>query len=262
MKAMLLFVTDIDGTVFDGVYSGSGSGSEFAEVWERHSEGALLAYNTGRSLADGLELIERTELPQPDYFIGSVGTEIYDYSQKKLLLDWNESLVPNWEPGRIDRLVPAFAAGCERQPLACQSEFKRSWFWRDQSEHAIARLKDGLTAENISAQVVYSSSLDLDLLPLAANKGNALCWLAAKLGIAITEVVVAGDSGNDVSMFEPPGVRGIVVANAEPNLRRLIDQMIAHSHYLASMPCAAGVAEGLTALTAGRNHLYPPLKLS
>jgi hydroxymethylpyrimidine pyrophosphatase-like HAD family hydrolase len=58
-------------------------------------------------------------------------------------------------------------------------------------------------------------------------------------------VVVSGDSGNDVEMFVPPRdgspYRGIVVGNADADLKRLKGEHIYH----AQAACAAGVLEGL-----------------
>jgi len=92
--------------------------------------------------------------------------------------------------------------------------------------------------------VIYSSARDLDVLPLTANKGNALRWICQRLGIELNEVVVCGDTGNDSSMFIVPGVRGIAVGNAEAELLEAVRRTDA---YLAKGECAAGVMEGLKA---------------
>ena len=99
-----------------------------------------------------------------------------------------------------------------------------------------------LLEAGLSAQVIYSTDQDLDVLPLAANKGNAITWLARHLDVGLDEVVVAGDSGNDSSMFLLEGVRGIAPGNASPELLREIKGADA---YLASRTCASGVVEGL-----------------
>ncbi len=91
--------------------------------------------------------------------------------------------------------------------------------------------------------MVYSSSRDLDILPRAATKGGALHWLCDQLNIPLTDVVVAGDTGNDSSMFDLAGVNGIVVRNAQPEL---LEATIGHDHvYHARQIMADGVVEGL-----------------
>jgi hydroxymethylpyrimidine pyrophosphatase-like HAD family hydrolase len=90
--------------------------------------------------------------------------------------------------------------------------------------------------------VVYSSSRDLDVLPADANKGNALRWLAARLEIDTKDIVVAGDSGNDTSMFFVPQVNGIVVGNGRSEL---LEAVAGQNVYHARAHSADGVVEGL-----------------
>src|SRR5690606_12125543 len=103
-------------------------------------------------------------------------------------------------------------------------------------------LKEALKEAGVGAQVVYSSARDLDVLPAPANKGNALRWLCRRLGVKLEEVIVAGDTGNDASMFQLPGVRGIVVENAEPEL---LQAVLGTDTHHAKGACAAGVLDGM-----------------
>ena len=91
-------------------------------------------------------------------------------------------------------------------------------------------------------KVVYSSSRDLDILPRNATKGGALRWLCERLGVPLDTVLVAGDSGNDSSMFRLPGVRGIVLENTLPELYEATVDVPTYSsrHILAD-----GVLDGL-----------------
>lgn len=59
---------------------------------------------------------------------------------------------------------------------------------------------------------------------------------------------VNGDSGNDIELFELPGVRGCVVANAHPELRQYAEAAIkgGSTHIaIAMQPCAGGIVETL-----------------
>lgn len=61
-------------------------------------------------------------------------------------------------------------------------------------------------------------------------------------------VQVNGDSGNDIELFEVPGVRGCVVANAHAELREYATAAIAAGRsniHIASQPCAGGIVETL-----------------
>lgn len=59
---------------------------------------------------------------------------------------------------------------------------------------------------------------------------------------------VNGDSGNDIELFEVPGVRGCVVANAHPELRQFAEAAVAagSTHIaIATQPCSGGIVETL-----------------
>lgn len=90
--------------------------------------------------------------------------------------------------------------------------------------------------------MIYSSSRDLDVLPQYANKGNALKWLMQWLDISESETLVSGDTGNDNSMFQIDGIRGIIVENAQPEL---FLETIERPTFTATKPFADGVLEGL-----------------
>jgi len=67
-------------------------------------------------------------------------------------------------------------------------------------------------------------------------------WLCQRLHISATQVLVAGDTANDASMFLLPGVHGIIVENALPELYVEVDRL---RIYLAQAAMADGVIEGL-----------------
>jgi glycogen debranching enzyme len=110
------------------------------------------------------------------------------------------------------------------------------------TDQAIQQLEDLLNAEGLTVSVVYSSARDLDILPKMANKGNALGWLMNELGMKAEDVIVAGDTGNDSAMFLIPGIRGIIVENAQPELSA---RTLSVHPYQAQDYCADGVLEGL-----------------
>jgi len=66
-------------------------------------------------------------------------------------------------------------------------------------------------------QFVRSGEYFFDILDLGVTKGNALKYLAKMLDISMDEIVVFGDSPNDLSMFNEAGLR-IAVANSYPEV--------------------------------------------
>ncbi|MGB1605868.1 MAG: HAD family hydrolase, partial [Promethearchaeia archaeon] len=60
--------------------------------------------------------------------------------------------------------------------------------------------------------------LFVDIMPAAAGKGLALTYVRQTLfGMLADECLVAGDSGNDVAMFQGDVERGIMVRIATPS---------------------------------------------
>jgi uncharacterized protein (DUF1330 family) len=119
------------------------------------------------------------------------------------------------------------AAGNDPAELERQFKFERR----------IAAEEETLT----HADLVYSSSKYLDVLPQRASKGNALTYLAFKWGIPLERFLVAGDSGNDLDMFRPTSLN-VVVANHTPGMEVLRGRPHV---YFAKEPHAGGILEGM-----------------
>lgn len=62
----------------------------------------------------------------------------------------------------------------------------------------------------------------IDIAKNGCSKKNAIHILADKLGIKQEEIIVMGDGGNDISMFECAGLK-IAMANAEKYLKEKAD---------------------------------------
>lgn len=68
-----------------------------------------------------------------------------------------------------------------------------------------------------------SSWIDnFEVMPEGIDKGQALCELASRLGIAQSEVVAFGDSDNDIPMLRWAG-HGIAMENAQPEVKAIAD---------------------------------------
>ncbi len=235
-----LFSTDLDGTLLGNPESTQ----RFVSAWETLTpdERPLLVYNSGRLVEDMQQLVADGELPRPDLYIGGVGTEIFDAREDRLLDDWLAELDQGWDRDRVHEILNE-QPDLSIQPDRYQNAHKSSWYLRNAKTERLQEL-ERLVAENgIQAKLVYSSARDLDLLPSAATKGGALRWLCKHLGIPLSSVVVAGDTGNDSSMFNVPGVHAIAVLNAQPEL---LEATIGHPHlFHAHQIMADGVVEGL-----------------
>jgi sucrose-6F-phosphate phosphohydrolase len=238
-SSIRLFSTDLDGTLLGNPEAAW----RFAETWQSLPAGRrpLLVYNTGRTVADTQSIVSARQLPEPEFIIGSVGTELHGS-----LYNWGGEFCAqfgrDWDVERIDEIVGSIP-GVKRQPGPGHCHpFKSSWFWNRARADELGRLEDQLREAGLQVVVIYSCRYFLDIVPARAGKGRALEWLCQRLGMPTSEVLVAGDTANDSAMFLLADVNGIVVENALPELVAITD---ARRTYLARQPMADGVLEGL-----------------
>lgn len=246
MSAIKIFSSDLDGTLLGNPEATT----RFRDFWAGLPEDRkpLLAYNSGRTVADMLSLLDEGLLPRPDWLIGSVGTQIYQMAAGEYDESFAQAFAHGWNLAAVEAIVSALP-GVERQPPQFLHPYKSSWYLERAEAETIKALEDTLAGAGIDATVVYSSARDLDILPAHADKGKALQWLCRNLNIETENALVAGDSGNDSSMFGLPGVRGIVVENAQPEL---YEATVHLPVFCSSRVLADGVIEGL-----GHYGLHP-----
>jgi sucrose-6F-phosphate phosphohydrolase len=237
MTAAGMLVSDVDGTLLGDDDALQAFADWFAPL--AHPEKFRLAYASGRFLDSLRASIRATALPAPDAVIGGVGTDIVQYPSGESLGSWHDRISKDWDAERVQAALSS-EPDLEPQPADCQSDFKVSYFCTNGRGHEFSRMRNKLRQAGIAADFIYSSNRDLDVVPQGANKGSAAGFLASLWSIPRERVIVAGDSGNDRSLFEA-GFRGVVVANAHDELKQLEDKSVYH----ASRPFAAGVLEGM-----------------
>lgn len=233
MERNNLLVSDLDGTMLGN----DEALHRFAKWYATRRANLRLVYATGRFLDSVVELIDTTALPEPDAVIGAVGTEITRYASGENLEGWPPN-TDRWDPEAIRRLLEEFTE-LEPQPPAAQTRFKLSYYAYELTPDFVENLRNKLARAGYAVETIYSSSRDLDVLPAGVSKGTAVAFLASEWAVPRARVVVAGDTGNDVSMFTE-GFRGVVVANAQPELKAIQGDDVYH----ANDGFAAGVLEG------------------
>jgi len=240
LRRVRLFCSDIDGTLAGN----SDAEARFRQAWQSLDphERPLLVLNSGRLIEDQKAFIATTALPKPDIYIGGVGTMLDHEEEPSHSELYSRSIGAGFDRARIAKALSGMS-GITIQPDVYQHAQKSSWYLRDADAAILAGIEESLASAGIAARLVYSSNRDLDILPDGVDKGAALSWLCRQLGLSHDDVVVAGDTNNDRSMFDLPGTRGIVVGNALAELKAIAEDR--PEIYRAEGQIADGVLEGL-----------------
>jgi sucrose-6-phosphatase len=246
MKVKWLFASDIDNTL-------TGDPEALKKLSDKLSrkrkEGSLfLVLSTGRRLSQVIEGFEKEGIPRGDAVISQVGTEIFlpPYEEDEEPLDvWNDILLQDFSREEAESFLTG-VDGLEMQPEEFNTPLKVSCFLdsAENPEESVEKIRRRAAKAGGLYQIVWSSGRDLDIIPAAAGKGKAIRFLLSFLELEAETVIVAGDSGNDRSMFDE-FAGGIVVGNAKPELKKLREEKPVSSYYFAEASYAAGVDEGL-----------------
>ncbi|MEY3767611.1 MAG: hypothetical protein RLZZ11_681 [Cyanobacteriota bacterium] len=242
----LVLVTDLDGTLLGG---STPERRRFYRWLAEQRERVLHVFCTGRDLGSIARVLQEDEpigLAAPHLVIGDVGCTVAcgrSLLPVPLVVDPIEA---RWA-GMEERLLPMLQGqpGLTSQPIHSE---RRLAYYVDVEvfDHGLVPL---LEAHGVDC--LLSDNRYLDLLPAGVNKGSTLLALLAALELDHAHVVTAGDTLNDLAMFET-GLKGVMVANAEAALLEHLPRL--ESVYLAQAEGCAGIAEGLRHF--GFDHLW------
>jgi sucrose-6F-phosphate phosphohydrolase len=225
-----LLVSDIDDT-----FLGLDAATEHLIDLAADMPHLRIALNSSRPLAS-VELTLR-ELPRvwrPIATITALGTEIA--IDGRFDSDWQNRFA-GWDRKPIDELA-AKHHWTPHRPIF-QTSLKASFSLP--SGFDWNRTHDAVMSLKCRCKVIVSGGGDLDVIPESAGKGAATLFLAELLGIKLPQLIVAGDSANDIDLFRVAR-HGIVVGNARDELKAHI---IGEGVFFATAPCAAGIIQGL-----------------
>lgn len=232
----LVLATDLDGTFAGG---SPGDRRRLQHILADHVD-ALLLYVTGRSVAATRRLMVEAPLPRPDVLIADVGTTVVRGGDFEPVVAIERELGVGWPGGAVVRERIAGLDVVVEQELDVP---RRVSYWLADGaamDEAIGRVRERL--DGLDLDVVGSAARYVDVLPGGVNKGTTLRRVLAWLGRPERDVVVAGDSLNDLALFDT-GLSGVVVGNSEPDLLARVGHR-AHV-YVAAGHGAAGILEGL-----------------
>jgi len=255
-----MLASDLDGTLIPAGLGGDGTEGIRSFSAAVAARGLELAYVTGRDLDLALRGIARFGLPLPDLFVCDVGTSVYHRVPgfDRFAPDeayWERMRVALGGAGPHDLSAALRGVeGLSLQEERKQTPFKVSyWVAAGALPVARAEVEARLDAFPVPPHAIWSHDPHsgrplLDLLPRGVAKHTGLEYVRASGGLALDDIVFAGDSGNDFHAFLS-GHPAIVVANAPEALKaevraraeveRTVDRL-----YFARAPFADGVLEG------------------
>lgn len=245
----LVLVTDLDGTLL----AGPSPWRRWLYRWlvyERHR--VLHVFSTGRDLRSVAQVLASEPelgLAAPHLIISDVGCTVACGLSLEPLPLAVDPIEERWR-GLPERLLPQLALipGVGSQPVTAD----RRLAYDIEVESLDSSLLRELEVHGVDCLV--SGGRYLDILPAGINKGSTLLALLAWLEVAPDLVLTAGDSLNDLAMFET-GLASVMMADAEADLLARLPQLPAT--YLARAKGCQGIVEGLhhfgfTALLEGR----------
>ncbi len=203
----MLLATDLDGTFLAG---DAEARQQLYRLIARHPD-IRLAYVSGRGLESVLPLLADPQLPQPDYIVCDVGATVVDGHTLQPVQPLQNQLDALWPGEQAVTTALAPFAGLHRQATPQQ---RRCSYVCDAGAISEA-VHDAVAA--LECELLYSGGRFLDVLSRGVNKGSSLARLVGLIGIAPEQVLVAGDSLNDLSMFQQ-GYKGVCVGGSESSL--------------------------------------------
>jgi sucrose-phosphate synthase len=229
-------ITDIDNTLIGDDNSRL---PELADFLRENRNRLGFGIATGRTIDSAMEILSEHDLPEPDVMITSVGAEIYYGAARYADQGWQAHLNSHWNREKIRRLLESFDF-LEYQEEETQRPFKISYNMAPEKDR-LTLIHDLLHKNRCRYTMVYSHEQFLDILPHRASKGKAIRYLSYKWNIPVSQIIVAGDSGNDAEMLRGD-LAGVVVGNYSCELEPFRGS---RKIYFAEATCAGGILEGL-----------------
>ncbi len=229
---MLLLATDLDGTFLGG------KSVHKQQLYRliRNRQDIRLVFVTGRGLETVIPLLNDPVIPHPDYIICDVGATVVNGRSLDPIQPIQSAIETRW-PGRLatkNKLKKVRGLRWQEVP-----QTRRSSFFYDEDTD-MEHLKQ--VVDSLNCDLLISAGKFLDVLPRGVNKGSTLKQLIKLLDFPAENILVAGDTMNDLSLYQT-GYKGVVVGRAEPKLVDAVSGM--ENIYVADDAGAGGILEAI-----------------
>lgn len=203
----MLLATDLDGTFLAG---DPDNRLKLYQLISAHPE-IDLVFVTGRGLESVLPLLSDPTIPQPDYIICDVGCTVVHGDSQQAIQPLQGAIDELWPGAQVIEDALSGFDGLQRQEVP--QERRVSYFC--EQDVVCDEMRDKI--ETLSCEVLFSAGKYLDILPRGVNKGTTLSRLVDHLGVDPEAVLVAGDTLNDLSMYQQ-SFKGVCVGASETDL--------------------------------------------
>lgn len=229
----LMLATDLDGSFLGG--EDEARRALYASLSAR--DDVTLIFVTGRDIDFIADLITAPGMPRPRYIIGDVGTSIYDGGTLEPIAELEAPITARWSGAnrRVKDLL-AGEPGLKLQDTPFRHRVSYDYEPSALSEQSIAKV------EAAGFDCLLSADRFFDVLPKGVSKGTTLTRLVDALGLDADRVLVAGDTMNDLSLFET-GFKGVAVGNSEPRLVAAVRRL--SNVYRSPFPGAGGITDAI-----------------
>ncbi|NQZ29281.1 MAG: HAD family hydrolase [Mycoplasmatales bacterium] len=250
------FAFDMDGTLMDS--KGYSPTKESIEALrEAYDKGYKVILATGRPLCFALPAAE--EIGCVSYIVSSNGSSIYDVEQKKIIevsaidKELYKAIVEKAKEtnsyisvSTVTNEYREFYHPTDKEPKWLEDfrfegiDAPIEWFDEIIEKEGVAQVSLKNTGGAIEAMAIelrkrfgednsihVANSIYLDVDPKGVSKLTGIQTVIDKMGIAMSEVMAFGDSGNDLKMIQGAGY-GVCMGNGSEEAKAIADEVIGH----------------------------------
>lgn len=203
----MLLATDLDGTFLGGKME------DRLRLYRiiKENKNIQLAFVTGRGLESVIPLLNDPIIPTPNYIIADVGATVVNGHTLESIEPLQNEIEGKWPKVYDIRTEFAKIPGLEYQEVPQQR--RCSFYYNPEVDLNTVRA----VADSFSCDVITSVDKYLDIMPQTVNKGSTLRAMVDLLQISEDDVLVAGDTLNDRTLYEF-GFQGVAVGKSEQGL--------------------------------------------